>query len=167
MTALGDWWAYGQAEYGEGAEASHKLELNFQTVMNYGWVSRSVATSLRNEVLSFNHHYVAASMEPKQQKHWLKLAVENKWSVNQLKSAIRQKEARDKTNEIEWAARAMGNYAVLYADPPWRHEDPLVGGSSRSIKNQYLSTPGYEAPRPISRDASFANLQHLEVHARP
>jgi N6-adenosine-specific RNA methylase IME4 len=34
----------------------------------------------------------------------------------------------------EWPA---GKYPVIYADPPWRYENPPMGGSNRSIENHY------------------------------
>lgn len=30
-----------------------------------------------------------------------------------------------------------GKYQVIYADPPWRYENPPMGGSNRSIENHY------------------------------
>ncbi len=36
--------------------------------------------------------------------------------------------------EMSWPE---GKYQVIYADPPWRYENPPMGGSNRSIENHY------------------------------
>jgi hypothetical protein len=68
-----------------------------------------------------------------QRDRWLKLAIKKKWSASKLSAAIRQAAAREKTQEIDFVAKALGKYAVLYADPPWRYEYPPLGGSNRNI----------------------------------
>jgi hypothetical protein len=52
------------------AAAREKLfgEYSFGTLQNYGWVARSVETSLRNEVLSFDHHRFVAPLPPAEQR---------------------------------------------------------------------------------------------------
>jgi N6-adenosine-specific RNA methylase IME4 len=45
-----------------------------------------------------------------------------------------------KLAEISMGNRELGTetrYPVIYADPPWRYEDPSKGGSNRSIENHY------------------------------
>src|SRR6516162_5350681 len=63
---IGDWWAYGEHAYGERLRALRdglfEGEYTFGTLMNLGWVARSVTTSLRNEVLTFCHHYQVAHL---------------------------------------------------------------------------------------------------------
>ena len=36
--------------------------------------------------------------------------------------------------ELSWPE---GKFQVIYADPPWRYENPPMGGSNRSIENHY------------------------------
>jgi len=105
--------------------------------MNYGWVANSVTTSVRTEVLSFQHHLFVASLPPVQQKKWLSRAVKESWSSNQLKAAIAAAAAVGRTAAVEFAAERLGKFPVLYADPPWRYENPPMGGSNRSIENHY------------------------------
>jgi N6-adenosine-specific RNA methylase IME4 len=42
-----------------------------------------------------------------------------------------------RTYNVEFNAKALGKFAVLLADPPWRYENPPMGGSNRSIENHY------------------------------
>jgi hypothetical protein len=85
---LGDWWHYGLHRYGE-RKAMATVEDTFArendspmygrafgTLMNYGSVAGSVATSRRREVLSFSHHVLVAPLEPDEQEYFLNIAVE-------------------------------------------------------------------------------------------
>jgi hypothetical protein len=45
--------------------------MNFSTLMTYGWVVRQVPTSLRNDILTFDHHRHVAALPPAEQRHWL------------------------------------------------------------------------------------------------
>ena len=56
----------------------------FPTLMNWGWVAGSVATSLRREVLSWSHHALIASYPPDEQKKWLDKAERFEWPVKKL-----------------------------------------------------------------------------------
>jgi hypothetical protein len=60
--------------------------LAFETLMDYGTVARNVKTSNRFEVLSFTHHIQVAA--PAKQKRYLTRALENGWSVSELKKQI-------------------------------------------------------------------------------
>lgn len=142
---LGDWWAYGAHAYGERKalfdEGGPLAELNYRTVEDYGYVSANVTTSDRSEVLNWLHHKIVAALDSDKQRYWLARALEGKdgkpWSSNQLKAAIKQRAAFDKTRRVELEAERLGKFAVLYADPPWRYEHPPMGGTTRSIENQY------------------------------
>lgn len=89
--ALGDWWAYGESNYGERAAAVIAANgLSFQTLANYGTVARSVETSRRREVLPWSAHVEVASVSPEIQDRILDVAVENSWSVREIRSAVRE-----------------------------------------------------------------------------
>jgi hypothetical protein len=87
---IGDWLVYGvEREWGKtyddfAAQIGYKPE----TLHNFAWVAKSIHFSLRNEKLSFNHHYVVAGMSPEDQRTWLERAVENHWSVARLREEI-------------------------------------------------------------------------------
>lgn len=88
--ALGDWWAFGDWKYRErAAEArARAIPYAFETLMNFGWVARQVATSLRREDLSFSHHAVVARLEADEQRSWLERAARTKLSVKQLRRCL-------------------------------------------------------------------------------
>jgi hypothetical protein len=62
--------------------------LAFERLMDYGTVARNVKTSNRFEVLSFTHHIQVAALGPAKQKLYLTRALENGWSVSELKKQI-------------------------------------------------------------------------------
>lgn len=138
---LGDWWAYGEHEYGARKalfdEGGPLEDMNFHTIREYGTVARAVKSEERSSLLSFAHHHHVASLSPAQQREWLAKAVEEDWSSNQLKAGIARQAALDRTMQVEFDAKMLGKFAVLYADPPWRYENPPMGGSNRSIENHY------------------------------
>lgn len=89
---VGDWLVYG-GRFGaqnalpgfEGAPAkvdSERYEiallktgLDRGTLQNYAYVSRSVPRSLRNELLSWEHHKAVARLDSDAQRHWIATAV--------------------------------------------------------------------------------------------
>lgn len=136
---LGDWWAYGEHHYGERAQAAAEgiFGKTFGTLRVYGSVARNVKTLMRINVLSFFHHQIVASLKPRQQKKWLARAVKMKWSAAKLRAALAQAKAIDRTRQIAFDAGVLGLYALILADPPWRYENPPMGGTNRSIENHY------------------------------
>jgi N6-adenosine-specific RNA methylase IME4 len=142
---LGDWWAYGKHKYGERKalfeEGGPLADMEFQTARVYGYVANNVDLDQRCESLSWTHHRHVADLPASEQREWLERALEGEdgkpWSSNQLKAGIARAAAFAKTKQIEFDAAALGKFAVLYADPPWRYENPPMGGSNRSIENQY------------------------------
>lgn len=56
------------------------------------------------------------------------------------KATARREERLEKIAEISKGNEELGTetkYPVIYADPPWRYENPPIGASSRSIENHY------------------------------
>ncbi|MBO6755449.1 MAG: hypothetical protein JJ902_03930 [Roseibium sp.] len=56
------------------------------------------------------------------------------------KSVKRREERLEKIAEISKGNEDLdvsARFPVIYADPPWRYENPPVGGSNRSIENHY------------------------------
>src|SRR5438874_5939790 len=84
--AIGDWWVYGDRRYGERAKAAAESRFEIRTLMNYGWVARSIESSRRREDLSFGHHQCVANLPPDQQDSWLKQAAENHLSIKPFRS---------------------------------------------------------------------------------
>jgi N6-adenosine-specific RNA methylase IME4 len=137
---IADWWATGEHLYGQRIEAFREQAFghySWSTLKTYGWVARSVTRSNRLDLLTFTHHLQVADLPSVEQSKWLKLAIKNQWSANQLKAVRAQQAALARTKQIDLDAAALGKFVILYADPPWRYEHPPMGGSNRSIENQY------------------------------
>lgn len=135
---LGDWWNFGiERKYGDGEEIADNIGKEYQLIRNYGWVANTFQLSLRRDI-SFTHHQVVAGIESSEERQgWLTIAINEGLSVNRLRAAIAHAAAKGKTAEIELEARKLGQFAVIYADPPWRYTAPPMGGSNRSIENHY------------------------------
>jgi N6-adenosine-specific RNA methylase IME4 len=48
-----------------------------------------------------------------------------------------RRRAIERTRQVELNAAELGRFSVLYADPPWKYENPPMGGSNRSIENRH------------------------------
>ena len=56
------------------------------------------------------------------------------------KAVAKREERLDKIAEISKGNRELATdvrYPIIYADPPWRYENPPMGGTNRSIENHY------------------------------
>jgi len=141
---IGDWWAYGEHHYGDRASAAAQgiFGRTFGSLKVYGSVARNVKRLIRINLLSFGHHQIVAPIKPlNEQKKWLARALKGTngkpWSIAQLRSALAQAKAISRTRQVAFDAGELGKYALILADPPWRYENPPMGGSSRSIENHY------------------------------
>ena len=105
--------------------------------MDAGWVSRQIETSRRREVLSWSHHKEVAALEPDEQDEFLDKAIDEGWTRNELRTHVRRRNQDNRRKAKSLTALEAGKYTVIYADPPWRYENPPIGGSNRSIENQY------------------------------
>jgi hypothetical protein len=89
---IGDWLVWGQGKWGEKyAQAVESTGYAVQTLMNAQWVASRIEISLRGEVLSWSHHREIAALEPPEQGVWLKAAVDNQWTVRELRDEIKKK----------------------------------------------------------------------------
>ncbi|MEO1255701.1 MAG: hypothetical protein AAFY41_12595 [Bacteroidota bacterium] len=87
---IGDWVNFGaEFNYGDREDFAQKLGFKLKTIYEYSHVARNVEISIRMENLSFGHHQLVSGMKPKKQKEFLQQAVDNKWSISQLRKAIR------------------------------------------------------------------------------
>ena len=84
---IGDWLIYGKKRFaGEDGKSHRRVEskdydravaatgLDRTTLLTYAHVARHVLPSMRNEVLSWEHHKSVASLKPLDQQHWLSIA---------------------------------------------------------------------------------------------
>jgi hypothetical protein len=91
----GDWLFYGERVHKETyVQASDVLGLSIPTMMNLVAVSKAYPPSERVPELTWSHHRVVAWFPTEERKGWLKRAVENKWSKDELRSAIAEAEGK-------------------------------------------------------------------------
>jgi hypothetical protein len=87
--ALGDWWFYGEWEYGSMyEEAMEVTDLTYQALADLKYVAGRFEFSRRRESLSISHHREVAALSQEEQDRWLDAAVENGWSVHKLRAAL-------------------------------------------------------------------------------
>ena len=93
---IGDWINHGEAKWGDkykeaisifGKEAAREYGYELHQLQILASAARKC--SIRTEHLSWTHHYIVAPMSPEDQERWLNEAVKNKWSVKELKAAIK------------------------------------------------------------------------------
>lgn len=100
---IGDWLNFGQEVFGEESaqaveatraerfsEAERITGLAPQTLLNISSVCNRVARSRRRTELSFSTHAAVAALEPDEQKEWLSRAVQEEWTVADLRAAIHE-----------------------------------------------------------------------------
>jgi hypothetical protein len=87
---VGDLACYGEDEFRISyEEIAARTGYKSETVENYAYVARNVPQSLRNDSLSFNHHYLVASLNTDDvKKQWLLTAKEHELSVRNLELAL-------------------------------------------------------------------------------
>jgi hypothetical protein len=111
---IADWWVYGDHRYGDRKTLAARgvFGLAFETLMDYGTVARNIKTSNRFEALSFTHHIQVATLTPTKQKRYLTRALENGWSVSELKKQIAADSGSNRDPDSwssEEAARKLGS----------------------------------------------------------
>ena len=103
---VGDWLNFGEALFGEAAsqgieatqkerysEAERVTGLDHGTLQNIRSICGKVAKARRRPELGFWIHAEVAPLEPDEQIEWLQRAIDEGWTRNQLREAIR--EAKD------------------------------------------------------------------------
>lgn len=92
---LGDWLNFGERAYGEKYKlACEQTGMDYQTLANYAWVCAKIEIYLRKENLSFGHHNLVAGMPESEREKWLDNAANGKWSIADMREAIRKAEAQ-------------------------------------------------------------------------
>jgi hypothetical protein len=87
---LGDLAVHGEDHFSKTYDdISQRTGYKPETIENYAYVARNVSQSLRNDSVSFNHHYLVAGLETDDAKReWLGYAAEKKLSVRNLELAL-------------------------------------------------------------------------------
>jgi phage N-6-adenine-methyltransferase len=87
---VGDWLNYGEKRYGETySQGMNLTHWTLERLANVKSITRSVKSSLRNELLSWSHHIEVAALEPEEQAVWLNRAEVESWSVRRLREEIK------------------------------------------------------------------------------
>ena len=88
--AIGDALIQGEALYGEAAFAAFDaLQLSPEGMQEYRRVASRIPISRRRRGLSWSHHRAVASLEPPEQKEWLKRAETEGLSHHALREELR------------------------------------------------------------------------------
>jgi len=88
-----------------------------------------------------------------------------KWAGRKEGAGDRRDERLEKLAEIAKGNATLGidvRYPVIYADPPWRYENPPMGATNRSIENHYPTMTLEEIRAlPVSELATDAAVLYL------
>lgn len=87
---LGDLAVHGEDRFSKTYDdISQRTGYKPETIENYAYVARNVSQSLRNDSVSFNHHYLVAGLDNDDDKRkWLAYATEKNLSVRNLELAL-------------------------------------------------------------------------------
>lgn len=86
----GDWWRYGDREYGEAAAQSVPLGVAAKTLQNEAAVCSAIEPSRRREDLSFEHHATVQGLPPDEQDLWLDKAAGSDMTIHELRAKIKK-----------------------------------------------------------------------------
>lgn len=91
---IGDWLLFGEGNYGERfAQAAEATGLAEQTLLNRITVCRAIAPGRRQPGLSFSTHALVAPLGAREQRRWLRRAVEEGWTRAELDKALKEAKA--------------------------------------------------------------------------
>lgn len=99
--AFGDWFFYGEWEYGSKYEEAVELTgLARSTLADLKYVCGRFEMSRRREKLSLSHHREVAPMALSEQDRWLDTAETNGWTREQLRSSIAGERQADRKSVV-------------------------------------------------------------------
>jgi hypothetical protein len=113
--ALGDWLIAGERLFGEDgkdgkdgsvAQAIEATRRPKSSLLEYRRVAERFPRERRRD-LPWSHHQVCAALPPDEQDRWLDEAVDRKWSVEELRGAIREPRRLGMGEQLRGAARAL------------------------------------------------------------
>jgi hypothetical protein len=114
---IGDALTFGRRVYGEMySQAEDETGMDYGRLSNYRYVAERVPLSLRNENLSWSHHYAVARLNPIEQAKWLRDAAEGVWTVSLLRLNIEEKHGPARKPKQAAEARTDPGYDVFTAE---------------------------------------------------
>lgn len=118
---IGDWWAFGEHEYGARAKAAAEgvFGLAFQTLVNAGSVSRKFGGNRRRLVLSWSHHAEVAALPPAEADALLDRAeaegmTKGEVRVEALKRKVHLGIVRPRDVDDDWNYKALKAIAAAW-----------------------------------------------------
>lgn len=151
MWWLGDWWQFGERKYGEMASQAARDEVKqssgfaYETARQAGRVARRFESGERSPDLEWTHHLYVSDLEiPKEEAlEWLERAAigdgdpgtgePEPWSARRLRAEVRSTKLHER---LVTHPLPDGIFNVIYADPPWEHEQN-AGGSFLPTEAHY------------------------------
>jgi hypothetical protein len=102
---IGDWLRYGAAKFGEKYTLAAKITgYDRHSLENMVYVASHYELSLRRENVSWSHHFLVAALPAEERDKWLRLAAEQRLSVNDLrievKAAQRAIDATERPDDV-------------------------------------------------------------------
>lgn len=87
---VGDWLLYGTERWGERYSEAVKITgYDVKSLRNMRYVASRFDLSLRRDNLSWSHHALLVALEVEERSHWLRRAVDDKLSVDDLRVELR------------------------------------------------------------------------------
>lgn len=112
---IGDWLAYGNAAYGERyVRAARITGLDAKTLRNMVYVASHVEPSRRRSDLSWSHHAEVVVLVEEEQEYWLARAEQERFSVRDLRRAIKDEQRGLSVTAKEAASSSRANGADSY-----------------------------------------------------
>jgi hypothetical protein len=99
---IGDWLNFGRRKYGEKYVAALEFtDWQYQRLLNAAYICAHVPPSIRRPGLDYTHHAVVAPLPEDDQVHYLDQAEQGKWTVSQLRVAVRRSQAIHKRSNAK------------------------------------------------------------------
>lgn len=118
---LGDWWRYGEREYGEASSQAAPTGYAAKTLQNAARVAERIEPSRRRENVPFSYHEAVASLPPEQQDDLLDQAVREEMPREQLRAKVRHlRVVEDEPDRQSWQAvcRPCGEFGPHFDGKP-------------------------------------------------
>ena len=88
---IGDWLVFGEHTYGQKYSQAESVTKHRQDYLKAcHFVSHKVPSQNRMQGLSWSHHREVAGLSVPEQKKWLNQALENEWTVSELRINMRK-----------------------------------------------------------------------------
>lgn len=127
--AIGDGVNFGESAYGEKyAQALDCSDVDYSTIVNWAWVSRSVPMEIRHDDLSFSHHREVALLEDNSEKSdYLLKALARDMPSRELHSLIRRDKIVKMTEDLPDDERDFWRDFADQLNLPWQSRSKKRG----------------------------------------